>query len=538
MDMVALRTYCRERLAQGQAELLIESLLDVIEQQSDRLQRSEQRVAQLLQTAYGSKRERVSAGQLQLALVALPPSESVAELSAGLQDPKPQRRPRRESVRTPRQIPQTIERRTVLSEPPAHELWCHGCAQPRKYFGSEIAEVLEYEPGGFYVERTDRRKYACPQCQIGVVIGKGPDRVLEQAMPGAGLVAEVIVRKYNEYCPLYRQSKLFAQRYGIVLSASTLGDWVGGAAKVLEPLHKALLNRVVVRSHLSIDDTPVRVLDRAHEKGIKRGHLWSFCSDEEVVYFYTPNWKGEPIVELLQDFSGVLQTDGFAGLNPLYRKRERTPKRAGCMAHARRKFVRALEAGDARAAVPLSLMRKLYQIEAQATEQKLDSSARLSLRQSQSVQVMAQLEKELSQLQAQAPPKTPLGQAVGYALRQGKTLQTFLHDGAVHIDNNHCERTLRPIGLGRKNWLFGGSDDGARWLAIHQTLLSSAQLAGIRDPWEYLRDILLKLSRGWPHARLSELLPQDWLSARNAAKESTPSTGPADAPVILPSPHL
>ena len=341
-------------------------------------------------------------------------------------------------------------------------------------------------------------------------------------MPGAGLVAEVIVRKYNEYCPLYRQSKLFAQRYGIVLSASTLGDWVGGAAKVLEPLYKALLNRVVLRSHLSIDDTPVRVLDRAHEKGIKRGHLWSFCSDEEVVYFYTPSWKGEPIVELLRDFSGVIQTDGFAGLNPLYSKRERAPKRAGCMAHARRKFVRALEAGDARAAIPLSLMRKLYQIEAQATEQKLDSSARLSLRQSQSVQVMAQLEKELSQLQAQAPPKTPLGQAVGYALRQGKTLQTFLHDGAVRIDNNHCERTLRPIGLGRKNWLFGGSDEGARWLAIHQTLLSSAQLVGIRDPWEYLRDILLKLSRGWPHARLSELLPQDWLSARNAAKESTP----------------
>ncbi len=516
MDMAALRTYCRERVAQGQADELIEPLLDVIEQQSDRLQRSEQRVAKLLQAAYGSKRERVSAGQLQLALGVIPPSEIVAELSAGLPDDRPKESTHRKRIRTPRHIPQTIERRTVLSEPPAHALWCDDCAQPKKYMGSELAEVLEYEPGGFYVERTDRRKYACPECQSGVVIGRGPDRVLEQAMPGAGLLAEVIVRKYGEYSPLYRQSKTFAQRYGIVLSASTLGDWVGGAAKVLEPLYKALLGRVVVRSHLSLDDTPVRVLDRAHEKGIKRGHLWSFCSDEEVVYFYTPNWKGEPIVELLRDFFGVLQTDGLAGLNSLYKKQERTPKRAGCMAHARRKFVQALEAGDARAAVVLALMRKLYQLEAKATEQNLDSFGRLHLRQSQSAQVMAQLEKELSQLHAQAPPKTPLGQAVGYAMRQWKTLQTFLHDGAVQIDNNHCERTLRPIGLGRKNWLFGGSDEGASWLAIHQTLLSTAQLVGIRDPWEYLRDVLLKLSRGWPHARLSELLPKEWLAARNA----------------------
>ena len=186
------------------------------------------------------------------------------------------------------------------------------------------------------------------------------------------------------------------------------------------------------------------------------------------------------------------------------------------MAHARRKFVQALDAGDARAAVVLALMRKLYQLEAKVIEKNLDSFERLHLRQSQSAQVMAQLEKELSHLHAQAPPKTPLGQAVGYAMRRWKTLQTFLHDGAVRIDNNHCERTLRPIGLGRKNWLFGGSDEGARWLAIHQTLLSTAQLVGIRDPWEYLRDVLLKLSRGWPHARLSELLPKEWLAARNA----------------------
>jgi hypothetical protein len=194
------------------------------------------------------------------------------------------------------------------------------------------------------------------------------------------------------------------------------------------------------------------------------------------------------------------------------------------MAHARRRFVRALEAGDARAAIALALIRKLYKIEAQAKEQGLDKAARLVLRQSQSVAVMEQLHKELQYLGAQAPPKTLLGQAVGYALRQWQTLQTFLQDGAVRIDNNHVERTLRPIALGRLNWLFGGSDEGARWLAIHQTLIGTCLLLGVRDPWEYLRDILDKLARGWPSSRLGELLPDAWLAARTQqAQAASPS---------------
>lgn len=270
-----------------------------------------------------------------------------------------------------------------------------------------------------------------------------------------------------------------------------------------------------MRSHLSVDDTPVRVLDPAHEKGIKRGHIWSLVSDEAVAYVYTPDWSGGPIQQLLKDFDGVLQSDGYKGLDALFNKRKGAPKRAGCMAHARRYFVRALELGDARAAIALSLIRKLYKLEAKATEEKMDAAARLQLRQAESVPVMEQLEKELVRLGGQAPPKSPLGKAVGYAVRQWKTLQTYLCDAAVRIDNNHVERTLRSIGTGRKNWLFGGSDEGARWLAIHQTLLGTCLLVGIRDPWEYLRDVLDKLARGFANSRLGELLPQQWLAARS-----------------------
>lgn len=512
--MVGLRQYCRQRVEQGEAEQLIDPLLDLIEQMNDRLVRLERQVALLQKSQYGSKRERVCAGQLQLALLQLPAHDAVAELHAELdgeqtRPPKGNQRPR-----TPRHIPQSIPRKTILSEPPQASKWCHDCQHDKKYIGSVYAEVLEFKPGEFFVERTERLKYACPICQCGVVIGPGPDRVLDQAMPGAGLVAEVVVRKFADHCPLSRQSRIFCQRYGITLSASTLGDWVGGAARVLEPLYKELLKRVVSSSHLSVDDTPVRVLDTAHEKGIKRGHLWSLVSDDEVVYFYAPTWHGAPIRELLKDFCGVLQSDGYSGLDALYQNKKRAPKRAGCLAHCRRKWVRALEAGDARAAVALALIRKLYKLEAKATQEGLDNAARLDLRQRESVPVMAQLEKELQRLGAQAPPKTLLGQAVGYSVRQWATLQTFLSDGAVRIDNNHVERTLRPIGVGRKNWLFGGSDEGARWLAIHQTLLGTCLLLGIRDPWEYLRDILTKLSRGWPNSRLGELLPAAWLAAR------------------------
>jgi transposase len=522
--MAGLRSYCKQRVEQGEAEQLIDPLLDLIEQMNERLVRLEHQVAHLQQALYGSKRERVSSGQLQLALMQLPAPDSLAPLQAELLADPPQPKARRKQTRTPRHIPATIPRQTILSEPPQASKWCAQCQCDKKYIGSEYAEVLEFKPGEFFVECTDRRKYACPKCQSGVVIGPGPHRVLDQAMPGPGLVAEVVVRKYADHCPLERQSRIFCQRYGITLSASTLGDWVGGGAHVLEPLYKELLRRAVGRGHLSVDDTPVRVLDREHEKGIKRGHLWSLVSDEEVVYFYTPNWQGEPLVQLLKDFDGVLQSDGYSGLNKLYQRSQRPPKRAGCWAHARRKMVRALEAGDARAAVPLALIRKLYKIEAQATDEGMDSAARLALRQSQSAPVMVQLEQALHRLSAQAPPKTLLGQAVGYALRQWASLQTFLHDGAVRIDNNHVERTLRPIALGRHNWLFGGSDEGARWLAIHQTLLGTCLLLGVRDPWEYLRDVLTKLSRGWPQSRLGELLPGPWLAAQAAhARPTAPS---------------
>ncbi len=368
-------------------------------------------------------------------------------------------------------------------------------------------------------------------------------------------------------------------------------------------------------------DTDSSAGHNTHPKVVKRGHIWSFVSDEPLVFYeYTPNWQGAAIQELLKDYAGTLQGDGYAGLNPLYEK-ESGPKRAGCLAHARRKFVAAYQAGDLRVARTLQLIQELYGIERRANEDRCNVTERLRRRQEFSAPRMKLLRQELDSLGNQAPPKTPLGVAITYARRQWEALTLFLSDGAQRIDNNHTERSLRPIAVGRKNWLFAGSDQGARrlailytvvgscelaesatgstsatspwrasaasaghplastslfpltwhntrtlryaapsshasplqrqmrwvgqlldnnhterslrpiavgrknWLfagsdhgarrlAILYTVVGSCELAGIRDPWEYVRDILQSLSRSWPHSRLDELLPLAWHNTR------------------------
>lgn len=520
LDAQGLRAYCAQRAAQGEAAQLYEPLLDLIEQLSERLLLTELRLGRVLKAQFGRRSEHLDPGQLQLALAGLDcvPPEVQSLLTPEPQRPQAEPPPRKPSrLRPPRQIPESVPRRLTLSDPTPEQMCCAECDTPKTYIGSDFAELLDWEPGGFYVERTERRKFVCRPCQSGIVIGPGPARPLEQAMPGAGLVAQVLVAKYKDHCPLERQSRIFTERYGVPLSPSTLDDWVGGAAQVLQPVAMHILQQILAGSHISLDDTPVRVLDPQAAQGVKRGHIWSLVGSAAVAYLYTPSWSGKPIRELLGEYEGLLQSDGYAGLQKLFEKPSRAPRRAGCMAHVRRRFVQALEAGDARAAVPLALLKKLYDVERGVTQEGGDAQQRQLRRQTQSRPLMEQLHKVLEALKAQAPPKTPLGKAVGYALRQWETLQPFLSDGQVRIDNNHTEQTLRPIALGRKNWLFGGSDEGARWLAIHQTLLGSCALAGISDPWTYLRDVLTKLSRAWPQSRLGELVPAAWLAARAPA---------------------
>ena len=519
LDVAGLRAHCQQQVAAGHAVQTTERLLDLVESLAQRVELLELRLARLAQAQWGRRSEKISGAQLVLALGSgqpePPPQTSAPELDeaeAPAQPPAPSH-PHRPTRKNSRHIPAHIPRTITVSEPPAEQLLCPDCGAPKTRIGTVCSEVLQWEPGGFRAEATHRHKYACRPCQSGVVLGPAPVRVLEQAMPGAGLLAEVVVRKIKDHCPLERQSRIFTQRFGVPLSASTLGEWMAATAQVLSPVAQRLRERALLSAHLSQDDTPIRVLDPAHPKGVKRGHLWAFVSDEPSVFFeYTPSWRGEPIRQILDKYQGTVQGDGYSGLNELF-QRESAPRLAGCLAHARRKFVNAYQASDLRAALPLQLIQQIYAVEKRATQDGCDPEQRLQRRQQQSKPLMQKLREQLLGLQAQAPPKTPLGQALTYARRQWDTLTLFLTDAALRPDNNHTERALRPIGVGRKNWLFAGSDQGARTLAILYTVVGSCEQAGLLDPWHYLRDVLEKLSHGWPHSRLDELLPRAWRAA-------------------------
>ena len=519
LDVPQLRVHCAQRVAAGEAVQTVDMLLDIVEALTDRLTRVEQRLDLLLAERYSRKSERLSSAQLQLALGSIQPPFLLAESDSQDNLPsvpdataQPSVQPvRRRRVRKLRSghLPAHLPRTHLVSEPSAQELCCVKCGEQKKPMGTEHSEVLEWEPGGFRVEVTERRKYACKSCESGVVIGPAPVRVIDGAMPGPGLLSEVLVCKGSDHIPMERQSRIFRHRYGVPISASTLGAWFAQSLDLLAPLGERLGQLCLSRMRLSVDDTGLQVLDRSDSRGIKRGHLWPFRSDSEVYFVYTPSWEGKPIQELLKDFHGTLQTDGFSGLDPLYRK-PGAPIRAGCLAHLRRKFLQAFELGDARAAGPLSVIQKIYKIERQMSEKGLDAEARQRRREECSRPLMTALRTQVDQLSYESPPKTPMGRAITYALRQWDTLTVFLRDGALRPDNNAVENSLRPIAIGRKNWLFAGSDEGAKRLATLYTLLGSCQLAEIADPWAYLRDVLSKLSHSWPHSRLDELLPQQW----------------------------
>jgi hypothetical protein len=253
------------------------------------------------------------------------------------------------------------------------------------------------------------------------------------------------------------------------------------------------------------------VLDREDPRGIKRGHIWTYIGDQARAAFceYTPDWSGAAPQQVLAEFRGrVIQSDGYAGLAPVFTGPD-PPKRAGCMDHSRRKFVVAMEAGDARAAIIVKLMAGLYAVEADARARGLGPDALLERRHATSRPIMAQLQRVIADLHGGALPKSPLGKATTYAINQWSTLEVFLDDGRVPLANAHVERQQRRTVLGRKNYLFSGSDDGARRVAILQTFVINCELAKV-SMWHYLRDTLTRLADGWPQSRIAELTPSAW----------------------------
>lgn len=539
----AIRALLLQLLAEGGGEKAIEQAMQIITQQAVRLDA-------LLRERYGTKSEKVSPEQLQLALAelmkeqaaALPesssPESSPPEPPGDAPAAKPQKAKRPAKRRDWRNLEQ-IEHRHAPSDA---ECVCEACGAMKVKIREERSTLLDYVPAKVVAHVDIMEVWAC-RCGDGkVATATSPPKVIEGGLCGPGLMAQVLVAKYRDSMPLHRQLKIF-QRIGVNLAQSTLVDWVAAGAELLRPLWRAIMAKVKQAYVLQADDTGLRVLSRDDAKGSLKGHIWAMVGDlRYVAYFYAPDWSSEHPLVHLKGRVGYLQVDGYKGYEPILRKAPGAV-RVGCFMHARRPFKAALDAGDNRAAVAIDLIRKIYKIDEEAKEAGDDHDARKARRMEHSVPLFAELLEWTLKHEPAEPPKSPLGKAFTYLINHAGQLMRVFEDGALELDNGAVERALRGIAVGRKNWLFAGSDAAAERAAIVYTVLESAVLHGL-EPWAYLRDVLEKLAGGWLNRRLDELLPHRWaeLHADPAHHHpflmtNTPPRGSGSSPNLSSSIH-
>ena len=384
---------------------------------------------------------------------------------------------------------------------------CHGALHR---IGEDKSERLDIVPAQFRVLVTIRPKYACRQCEDGVVQAPAPARLIEGGMPTEATIAQVLVSKYADHLPLYRQAQIYA-RQGVDLDRSTLADWVGHAAWHLRPLHQRLLDKLKQRPKLFADETTLPVLDPGRGR-TKTGQLWAYAADDRpwggsdppgVAYVYAPDRKAERPIIHLDGFKGILQVDGYAGYRRLAERGD--VRLAFCWVHVRRNFYKLAAAGPAPiASEALQRIAALYAIEKDIRGRSAEE--RRLVRQQKSRPLIDALEPWLRTKLGLISQKGKLAEAINYALSRWEGLTRFLDDGRIELDNNTVERSIRPITLNRKNALFAGSDGGAEHWAIIASLIETCKLNDI-DPLGYLTDVLIRIVNGHPNRDIDGLLP-------------------------------
>jgi transposase len=395
---------------------------------------------------------------------------------------------------------------TELSE---DERRCAQCGQPQQKIGEEIARRIEYVPGHFVQHEHRLPKYACADCRDGVLTAPGPPRVLERSIADASVLAHVVVSKYVDHTPLHRLHESYA-RTGASIPVSTLSDWTGGVADLVEPLVDRLGEKVLAAHVVRTDATGLKVLDPRSPANIQRGTIWVYLGDEhDVVFRYAETGDGASGPwEFLSGRDGPIQADGASVFDRLFNGQVASALEVGCLAHARRKLV-ALQDMDCRVAYPIRLIRRVYRFEYLADLKDCTPPERAALRQARSLPVFEKLKRWAVVTHATEPPSSDLAKAAAYMLNQWEALTRFLYDGQLSPDNNLTEQQLRAIALGRKNYLFAGSHEAARRTAVLYSITRTCALRGV-EPLAYLTDILPKLAGGWPRTRIDELLPGNW----------------------------
>lgn len=372
--------------------------------------------------------------------------------------------------------------------------------------GEEITEELEYKPGSFYVNRYRRRKYAKAGGE-GVLIGTLPGRPIEKGMAGPGLLAQIIADKYVDHLPLYRQGKRY-EREGVKIPDSTLGDWLKQSVHLLEPIYQAMVRKLLQSDYIQADETTIKVLDKDKKGSTHLGYYWVYRAPitNIAVFEYQKGRAQVWPIEFLKNFKGNLQCDGYDAY-------ENFESREGinvlnCMAHARRPFEKALDNDRARAVFVLNKMKILYAVEDEARQKNMDHHQRRALREEKTIPVLQELHTWLKDNLMHTTPQSLIGKAFAYSLRRWDKLCLYTTDGKLEIDNNLIENAIRPVALGRKNYLFAGSHDSAQRAAVVYSILASCKIANI-NPVEYLTDVLSKIA-DHPINTIDELLPERW----------------------------
>lgn len=469
-------------------------------------------IAKLRRLQFGRSSEKLTReiDQLELRLEELQTAQAQAqeeatEVRSTPATEKPVRRP----------LPEHLPREQVVHQPACA---CPDCGGALRRIGEDVSEVLEMVPQHFKVVRHVRPKLSCAACQRIVQVA-APSRPIARGLAGSGLLAHVLVSKYADHLPLYRQAQIYA-RQGVELDRSTLADWVGDCSRLLSPLVEALGRHVMATGKLHADDTPVPVLEPGRGK-TRTGRLWTYVRDDRpsgstdppaVLFRYSPDRKGEHPKLHLKGFTGVLQADAYSGFNDLYPGGRILE--AGCWAHVRRKFYDIHEGNKSPiAAEALRRIGQLYDVEEQIRGQGPPERARV--RAERVAPLLDELKAWLEAQLARVSKKSELAAAIRYALSRWTAMTRYRDDGRLEIDNNAAERALRAVALGRKNYLFAGSDAGGEHAAALYSLIGTAKLNSI-DPEAYLREVLTRIAEH-PINRIDELLPWS-LSVDEAAE--------------------
>ena len=500
--------------------MILELLATLAETRHER-EHLQERLNLLIKRVYGEKTERFNPDQGLLFADVNQPGEPPTNDAGTDVSSTPPKKNRHNHGRKP--LPKNLRREPVHYRLTEAELCCSVCGTQRVEVGTETTSQLDYQPASVFIRDHIEHKYACPCCakkgEAQFIAASKPEQPLGKGSPGAGLLAHIIVTKYFDHMPLYRQEPMF-QRQGLDLSRSTTCDWMAACAQRLQPLYEVMKAEVLQSETMWTDDTPVK-LQGGEPDATKKSRLWVYRGDQRhpyIVFEFTPNRKRDGPQTFLKNYRGYLQADAFSGYDALYvpvdDNGQPHVKEVACNSHARRKFHEARGSDEVLAHQVLAYYNQLYEIERRA--KNVTDAVRLQMRKDLAVPILDKLHAWLEQQQPQVLPKSRIAEAINYALNQWKALCRYTEAGFLNIDNNVAEREMKQIAIGRKNWLFFGSPQGGHTAATLYSFTSTCRRLGV-EPWAYLKDVLTRLPTT-PPERLAELLPDRWLAEQPQAK--------------------